>query len=742
MAGPNDPIATQPVISADSTQQINSAATAISALNGFAEKLTHILAGVSEKFTGVKAAEEDVIHTTGTLDDIMGVATLRILGASKAFESFKPMASQVSSFTDSLASMGDVTQLSTDTLTKMAKALGMTSAAAVIDEVKKFSSAAAAGADGAIALQQGYLSIQAATGSLGKVYEEAGGDMENLNNMLQKQSNLIVDTARATGTSATQVMSYYKALGEAIPGSIDKQVSATTEAGTTMGNLQAVMAMATGTGRSQQDVTESLTKAWEDYGMEGDAALQFTERMSDLSTHLGVNLSYTKDFIMGTADAFRTLSDHGNNAGDVLNEMFNSFRDTGLSAKQSTTMIEDITKSVGNLTVAQKAFLSAQTGGPGGLRGAFQIENMIRKGDIKGILDKEMQSLKKQFGGKIYTQEEAGQSDFAASQFLKQRELLKSGAMGGMVKDDASATRLLEAMKSGMGGTAMKDVTETLKDSITKGGDVQERSYSKLADIANLLEGIKEKAGIDTLGAAQKYLGGTETPGRGVDLETSARKFHDARRTTTIDAATGAAGISNARRQEDKAGEEKMGTARSLADSFTSVLPESFKPIIDKMMGGATGVTKDEEAGGKAAYERAMSQLAKQQKDLQQDISAHKGIGVDSQKTKLAEVTGQQAQLQSFGSKLNSLMTKDVFGAGAATRDNRNAGAVQQAVDTAKKDQARTGALGHEHTGTHAAQDKQQLEFTIKGINVVCDKCGNTMKPDAHTTVTTAGQTT
>jgi hypothetical protein len=198
----------------------------------------------------------------------------------------------------------------------------------------------------------------------------------------------------------------------------------------------------------------------------------------------------------------------------MFNKLMTAFKETGLSAKASTELISGITMQIGKLSIAQKSFLSAQTGGPGGLVGGFQIEKMLRDGKIDEVFDKMQTQMKRQFG-KIVSIDEAAQSPQAAAQLVRQREMLKSGPLGQFAQTDDQAQRILDAFKKGE-KVDVKELSkgdDLLNRTLETGKSVQEKNTPIFKQTLGAIESIRDEGskvtndlleGILTTGAGGK----------------------------------------------------------------------------------------------------------------------------------------------------------------------------------------------------------------------------------------------
>jgi hypothetical protein len=187
-----------------------------------------------------------------------------------------------------------------------------------------------------------------------------------------------------------------------------------------------------------------------------------------------------------------TFKDFGNETDQsalTLNRFTSALRETGLTAKESLRITGDLIKNIGGMDTAQKAFLSSRSGGPGGLQGAAQIDMLLRQGKEDQVMRMAQQSLMKQFGGNITTEEEGARSQSAASQNMRQRMMIQSGVFGiGKGATDAEAQHILEALKKGDMGGAVKVGKEAVKEVSEKGTSVQVQMNNYLKNMDSTLK--------------------------------------------------------------------------------------------------------------------------------------------------------------------------------------------------------------------------------------------------------------
>lgn len=261
---------------------------------------------------------------------------------------------------------------------------------------------------------------------------------------------------KATGMSYDQVSSYATQLGK-LQGGFTNINTPVTIAGQKMTNLEAQLRLASGAGFSMSEALD-ITKRSLDEVSNSKFSLQTDESAAErtttylatigsLSKETGAPLSKLKDIMQNISSEFGMMGDSSQGAARLIAGSFQVLRESGMTASQALDTIKGYTAGINNLKTAQMAFLSAQTGGAGGLRGGFQIEKLIKEGKIDEVFQKTQEALRKQFG-KIVSFEQATQSDQAAAQYQKQLQLLQNGPLGTFAKDRASAERILDSFTS------------------------------------------------------------------------------------------------------------------------------------------------------------------------------------------------------------------------------------------------------------------------------------------------------
>lgn len=455
------------------------------------------------------AANANTTTLTKAQADTFALMTTQIIGASEAYKTsttnsrtfesqltgmWKVVSAGKSTFADAAStalSFGQAAGIPADKL----KA-GIAGAAGSIDKLTSFVgtqiSIFTRSADNIVKLREEYFKLMGASGGLGAVLERSGPGLKNVNLLVQEQMDKINGAAKATNLAKEDIVKYYSELGK-IPGALEEQIKTTQAAGGTMDGLVARTRLAAATGRDFSAVTGDAANVLRTYNLRGSEALTFVARMTELNQKFKVEFVDVQGFMNTTAQTFRFIGNEAEGSARMFNKLMTAFKETGLSAKASTDLIQGITNQIGNLNIAQKSFLSAQTGGPGGLVGGFQIEKMLRDGKIDEVFEKMRSQMTRQFG-KIVSIDDAASSPQAAAQLVRQREMLKQGPLGSFAKSDAEAQRILDAFSKGqkIDVKELSKGSDLLNKNLETGKAYQDKTLTIFGNMEGALESIRD----------------------------------------------------------------------------------------------------------------------------------------------------------------------------------------------------------------------------------------------------------
>lgn len=378
-------------------------------------------------------------------------------------------------------------------------------------------------AQNANAMQREIMQMAAAQGQLNDVIGETGGKIDTLPDRMLKLSDQFAKGANANALTVKEYSSLAKTLIDKIPGALNETftVMDSKAQGGRRGitQLDAAIKIAVGSGRAYSVVVKDMEKAFEDLNANAEVASKYSAAIGASNQSLGLIMEHTNKFFDSFIEHLRDTGLSASaqeraivGASNVLGRYSQSLRDTGLSAKSSTELIKKLTDSIMGTSIAEKSFLSARSGGVGGLQGGFKIEKMIKEGRTDEVVNMAEKNLRRQFGGKVYTLDDASKSSEAASQFYKQREMLKSGAFGiGKGLSDDQASRFLESLASGKGGKGLDDLNKTLNNTVNVGNQIQEKQLSELTILSNTASNIESIVSVIAQRNVQKNFAPNDT---------------------------------------------------------------------------------------------------------------------------------------------------------------------------------------------------------------------------------------
>ena len=480
---------------------------------------------VQDMLTGFRTSMDEASVSLNSNTDVLtrnaaafGVLTSAAFKARESFKGFEGFdTSSLNTFTKQIdgvfkvfenkgTSLGEVLSVLNNAGIKVPAAFSTS-----LSVIHAFANQLAASADNAIRLQSGLFRMSAETGSLNKLIAAAGSEFQNMNNILSTHQSMIDNTGQSLRMSSEDVEKYYSELGR-VPGALQSTVTSSREANEKISMLSATISYAIGSGRSYTDVITDLKDAYRNMGMAGEPALKFSARIGELSNKFGIELDVVKQSLRSATDLLKNYGGEGLRTGAIIegsirimNNYTQALKNTGVSGATAVSMIQGMTTQITQLDVAQRAFLSQQSGGPGGLRGAFKVERMIREGNIDQVMEYVQKSMQKQFG-RIVSTKEAESSESAASRAIMQRQMLMQGPLGAFAKDEQGAARILEAFSQRSEGKISEaSLNEAIvQTTMDQGLKFQELTATHLNVIRGIMEAQKGTAGVTNLGLIQQ----------------------------------------------------------------------------------------------------------------------------------------------------------------------------------------------------------------------------------------------
>jgi hypothetical protein len=282
--------------------------------------------------------------------------------------------------------------------------------------------------------------------------------------------------------SSSEVSSYSQSLMK-IPGAYKAAVTGGEDMNTQMSLTEAAVRIARGTTGDFDDALKAVDFTRKNFNKTGEESLDLLAQTYKATQNLGVSFDDLESPIKDISSQFKTFGDNTKSSINLVNDLGASLMKTGLGIGPTVDIIKNITSSIAGMGTAQKAFLSQQTGGSGGLRGSFEIDLLLQQGKMDEVYKKMEDSLKQQFGGPIVGIEEAAGNDVAAGQMQKQIAFLMEGPFGSLMKDQGQALKYLDALSSGT--TSEKGVEGALQDAFNADAQQQNRQFDVTQVMAN-----------------------------------------------------------------------------------------------------------------------------------------------------------------------------------------------------------------------------------------------------------------
>jgi hypothetical protein len=288
--------------------------------------------------------------------------------------------------------------------------------------------------------------------------------------------------------------------------------------------LTASIQYAVGAGRKQEEVFQDMSKAMAEYSISGGDALRFSARISEVANDVGAQFKDVQSALHGAIDEFKNYVNSGADAqamtqgmADAMKKYVGELTAVGVPAQNAVEMFKNYSSQMKNMTIGQQAFLSTMGGGPGGLRGALQVQEDLAKGNFDKLRQEVNATIRKVTGGPIITREEGMRSEAAASQYVRQMQVLQQGPLGSLAKNQGDADSLIRALKSGgklpTPGSG-KTPEQTLQDTMTKGQEWQKGSYTELTKVNTNLQAMMLRGGMANLATTQQMF--TAAAGRSI----------------------------------------------------------------------------------------------------------------------------------------------------------------------------------------------------------------------------------
>ena len=425
-------------------------------------------------------------------------------------------------------------------------------------------------ADRAYTLENSIIRMAAAQGNLGSILEDNGNRFNDLNQRQMEFNIMTIESARATGQTVDSMANLADKMS-AIPGVFEDSVEV---AGNYRNQLVVAATVARAFGQDQSNVASTLVKLYETVGLSGDTAYESLSNIYDKAGDSKLRFETFTGTVLDMAASFKMLGDNTDAATNIVKSFDDAFKGSDISPEAMKSVISSLGEGVKSMERGTQAFISAQTGGPGGLAGAFQMEFALQTGRLDEVLSKTLDAMEGQFGGRVLTLEDVNENQALAGEFYKQVRYLTDVAK--IAGDDREAYRILEAMKSGVTDSIESGLGETgqqeLETIMDRGVSEQERTTSVLVNMNNTLTAMKLTQDNIYADANTRLTQNLEAPDR---MREAAERTA---RTGVIET-----------RKEAIEGETRRGFIEGELDRFGDLLIGNFSKFLEVSNEGQTG---------------------------------------------------------------------------------------------------------------------------------------------------------
>ena len=731
---------------------------------------------LSESYTNIGAAAGNVSNFSAQASQMLdklsdsasrgsvgfGVLSAGLLGAQAAFRGFNGAVddSRVNDFSSQFK------QLSEDLKSSPVGSVAHTAALSALSSMMKAAGASSEqlghmtlataeaflkGADNMLHLQNAMTMSSAAGGAMTEFLQAAGKDLENLNDITLKAAQVQNTSRGATGMSREEMQKYLNDIKD-IPGGLlhmgDSIELATGK--TTL--LTAAIQYADGAGRAHKEVIKDITDGMVEYGMTMEGGLRYSARMSEVSETLHARTGDVDSAMKSAADNFKSYIRNGQDASTMTDGMSKSMEEyvarlqsIGVPTKQAIEMFGQYNSQLAQMTLGQKAFLSAQTGGPGGLRGALQMEDLMGK-DPEAAQKKVMETIQK-MTGPIVSREKAEQSEGAAAQYTRQMQLLMQGPMGAQVKDTQQAAAMMEAMSKGQ--TMPLEKGRSLEETIKTGQQLEQTKMTQVQQMDVKAESVQiagAKAALDftqnTMAGRSGSRGGADGTGAGVNVAGQEQiKGQQASASTTLPG-------------------HEVPVLKDIKDYLTT-LPEGLKNAGKAAMESFAGNNQATPQQIKDAIivgiqNQAISSGSKSDADMAQKVAQHLSAGAAAASAgpgagiKLGVPHGSDyynAESVNAGAQVGKAIGTSQGPTTAAAHVGQAVAATTTPPPTTGGGTAATAAAAHAAGGMGGGASTGPVPVTLVGSTLTvnftgkCPHCGTQVHTSEHATVNNAAST-
>jgi len=359
-------------------------------------------------------------------------------------------------------------------------------------------------ADHARNLETAFLRQATAAGDFETVIKSLRGNFDGLGGKVIGYTNQMANVANANNISFDSAVRLSNMLRK-IPDALDMTVRVGGESGKTMNIMNAALKVASGTGQDFKDVIGDINLVLLNFNSTGTDALEFVSKLHTAASAIKMPMDLMRSFVGDAAKQFRFLGDNTESAINIMSRFGPALKSSGVGPEGIKDIVGNLIRVTSQLDVAQRGFVSGQTGGPGGLQGGYKMALAMKEGKMDDVFSDVEKTLKKMMGGRLVGLEDAATSSVDANQMAKQVQMLTTGPLA-IASSEGEAFKIIEAFTKGM--PSMEDVSagmgskeDILAESVKTGNDIQKHQLNATNAIRNEIEkqSVLEAFSLDAL---------------------------------------------------------------------------------------------------------------------------------------------------------------------------------------------------------------------------------------------------
>jgi len=342
--------------------------------------------------------------------------------------------------------------------------------------------------DRGFALEKQIRAVAMAQGEYSSMIDRGSGGFKNMTEEAENMIAVATSVAQATGQTQAQVMDLAGSVAS-IPGVLTEAFDTGKEK---ISQLTAISRVSTAYGIEQAESAKLLSEMYTNVGLKGAGAFEAMSNIYEQAGNSKLRFESFSKSVANISSSFKMLGENTEATTNVVKAFDNVFKDSDISPAAMQEVITQAAAGISKLDAGKAAFISAQTGGPGGLAGNFELKLAQREGRMDEVMQRTMEAMQNQFGGDIVSLEDAAGNQSLAGELQKQMEFIK---MSGLASDDNSAIRVLEAMKSGvmdqieLGTGRASD--ESMKNALKRGEEEQARTAPPIIEYNQKIEQMR-----------------------------------------------------------------------------------------------------------------------------------------------------------------------------------------------------------------------------------------------------------